>query len=296
MTTDKKSTIAEAVAAASEKLIAALKEGKSEVLAQYLEAMGRFRSYSFNNIMLIFTQRPDAKRVAGFNTWKALGRFVRKGEHGIMIMAPMVLKRKAKSKGTLLEITDGKPKTFVSFRSVYVFDEAQTEGAELPSLRVNKVEGDATAHFERLVKHVADSGIVFEYGEPTMEADGLSYGGKIVLKGGMTGAESFSVLVHEFAHERLHKSDRRSETTKAVRETEAEAVAFVVCSSLGLDTNGAAADYIALYNGDAALMMASLNLIQQTATEVLVAIAESAKQENDDAGLEAEPASLPLAA
>jgi hypothetical protein len=85
-------------------------------------------------------------------------------------------------------------------------------------------------------------------------------------------AEEFSTLVHELAHERLHHTDRRAETTKTIRETEAEAVAFVVCQAIGLDTNTAATDYIKLYNGDSATLSASLQFIQSTATEILTAL------------------------
>ncbi len=233
-----KSKIAEAVAAASEQLVAALKAGHTEVLKRYLEAMGRFRKYSFTNCMLIFCQKPDATRVAGFHTWKtAFGRNVKKGEHGIMIMAPMVRTKRAKSEGNIVSI-DAEPEKFITFRPVYVFSEDQTEGDPLPDLRSSRVEGDAAVHLERMVKHVATSGITLEYGDSTMQADGVSHGGRIVLRPGMTEAETLSVLVHEYAHEQLHKGDRRKNTTKKVRETEAEAVAHVVCSSLGFATNG----------------------------------------------------------
>jgi pilus assembly protein CpaF len=56
----------------------------------------------------------------------------------------------------------------------------------------------------------------------------------------MAPAEQFSTLVHELAHEMLHRDARRSQTTQRVRETEAEAVAFVVSQGIGLDTNTAA--------------------------------------------------------
>lgn len=121
MATDKKSTIAEAVAAASAQLIAALQEGKSEVLKSYLEAMGRFRKYSFTNTMLIFCQNPYATRVAGFHTWKTFGRSVSKGQHGIMIMAPMVRTARAKADSKIVSIAE-EPRQYVSFRPVYVFD------------------------------------------------------------------------------------------------------------------------------------------------------------------------------
>jgi hypothetical protein len=80
------------------------------------------------------------------------------------------------------------------------------------------------------------------------------------------------VIVHEFAHERLHRGERRAQTSKTVRETEAEAVTFVVTTSIGLDTNTAAADYIQLYNGDKNTLAESLSFIQSTATEIVRAI------------------------
>ena len=82
----------------------------------------------------------------------------------------------------------------------------------------------------------------------------------------------FAVLVHEAAHELLHQGARRGSTTKTVRETEAEAVAFVVSSAVGLDVNTACSDYIALYHGDKATLIESLGRIQQTASEILSAI------------------------
>ncbi len=88
----------------------------------------------------------------------------------------------------------------------------------------------------------------------------------------MAAASEFSVLVHEWAHERLHRSERRGQTTKTIRETEAEAVAFVVSYAIGLDTNSAAADYIALYQGDAATLSASLQFIQSSTAEFLTAL------------------------
>jgi antirestriction protein ArdC len=292
MTTETKPTIAEAVAAAAQQLVDALKAGKSEVLTNYLSAMARFRTYSFHNSMLIFFQNPSATRVAGFNTWKKLGRSVKKGQHGIQIMAPCI--RNKKSEEAAPVAADAIRRDSMYFRPVYVFSEEQTDGAEIPDLRNEQVEGDVSGHFERLVKHVADSGIALEY-EAVMNGDGSSAGGKITLRSGMPAAETFSVLVHELAHERLHRSDRRKETTVRVRETEAEAVAFVVCSALGLSTNGAAANYIGLYNGDADLLISSLALIQQTAAAILVAIAPASKQQSSYVDSQ-EPIELPLAA
>ena len=85
-------------------------------------------------------------------------------------------------------------------------------------------------------------------------------------------SETFSTLIHELAHEMLHKAERRTMTTQAVRETEAEAVAFVVCHALGLETGTGSADYIQLYHGDANLLKESLEVVQRTSNVILGAI------------------------
>ena len=85
-------------------------------------------------------------------------------------------------------------------------------------------------------------------------------------------AEEFATLAHETAHELMHRDERRSSTTKRIRETEAEAVAFVVCSATGLETGSAAQDYIGLYGGDAKLLGESLEYIQRTTNQILNAI------------------------
>ena len=100
----------------------------------------------------------------------------------------------------------------------------------------------------------------------------MSEGGKITLLPDLAPAEHLSVLVHEVAHELLHRGDRRPSTTHTVRETEAEAVAFVVCNAVGLDTNSASSDYIQLHSGDKATLAESLTFIQKTAAEILTAI------------------------
>lgn len=253
-------------------LVAALEAGHSAVLTQYLAAMAKFRNYSFGNIMLIARQKPDATNVAGFRTWTSLGRFVRRGEKGILILAPMISHRRGS--GASAEQTEdakeNQPRLF-GFRAVYVFDISQTEGEDLPTL--TEVQGDVSGYRERLVKFVEAQNIALSYSDKIAPAKGLSHGGKITLLCGMQPAEEFSTLAHEIAHEMLHRGDRRAVTTKPVRETEAEAVAFVVCQALGLETGTASADYIQLWHGDADLLRASLEAVQQTAATILGGIA-----------------------
>jgi hypothetical protein len=116
----------------------------------------------------------------------------------------------------------------------------------------------------RLAKFVADHGIALEYSDEIAPARGTSSGGKITLLPGQSPAEEFATLAHEVAHELMHRDERRSSTTKRVRETEAEAVAFVVCSAIGLETGSAAQDYIGLYGGDAKLLSVARSVLVET--------------------------------
>ena len=103
-------------------------------------------------------------------------------------------------------------------------------------------------------------------------AEGVSLGGTILLKESLVRAEEFSVLVHETAHELMLYDKSTRPADKTVREAEAEAVAYVVCQGVGLDTNSASSDYIQLYNGDKKMLMGSLERIQRTAGEILEAV------------------------
>ena len=251
-------------------LVAALEAGQSDVLTQYLNAMARFHNYSFGNIMLIARQKPQATNVAGIRTWNSLGRFVKRGEKGILILAPMIGRKKT---GVAESTADAKENSsqLCGFRAVYVFDVSQTEGKDLPAL--TEVQGDVSGYRERLVKFVESQNVTLNYSERIAPARGLSFGGKITLLSGMQPAEEFSTLVHEIAHEMLHRGERRTVTTKQVCETEAEAVAFVVCQSVGLQTGTASADYIQLWHGDAKLLQESLEVVQRTAAVILGGIA-----------------------
>jgi len=255
-------------------LLQQLEAGKSETLTAYLAAMARFHAYSFGNILAIARQRPSATRVAGFYAWKELGRFVKRGEKGIQILAPMVGKRRNKDSAdqNSRPNDNAKPQpVLIGFRAVYVFDVAQTEGADLPEFEHN-ITGDVGEHHDRLTVFLDTQNIALEYSENIAPALGVSYGGKIALLPGQSKAEEFVTLVHEVSHELLHKSDRRTMTTATVRETEAEAVAFIVGQAIGLEMGRAASDYIQMYAGNAALLAESLEVVQRTSAVILDAI------------------------
>jgi hypothetical protein len=277
-----KQTAKEVIAANVQALIEQLEQGHSDALTTYLTAMGRFHNYSFGNILEIARQKPDAIRVAGLYAWNQLGRKVKKGERGIRILAPVIGIRRKKDEEAEKDIRTQNQAVLVGFRAAYVFDVSQTEGAELPEFS-GRVSGSAGEYRDRLVGFVIAQGIALEFKESIAPALGMSYGGKIALLPGQSSAEEFSTLVHELAHEMLHKAERRTATTKSVRETEAEAVAFVVGKAIGLETGRASADYIHLYHGNASLLTESLEVIQKTSALILAAI------ENPEAETAEEP-------
>jgi len=255
-------------------LIQQLEAGKSETLTAYLSAMAQFHNYSFGNILAIARQRPTATRVAGIRAWNELGRFVKRGEKGIQILAPVTgyRRRKAEAEQDTTADTEAKPQpVLIGFRAVYVFDYSQTEGAELPELE-HSITGEVGENRDRLIAFLNHQNIKLEFSESIAPALGVSYGGKIALLPGQSKAEEFTTLVHETAHELLHKAERRTITTATLRETEAEAVAFIVGQAVGLEMGTTSSDYIQLYHGNSSLLAESLEIIQRTASTILRAL------------------------
>lgn len=243
------------------RLIELLEQGHSETLTAYLATLARFHRYSFGNALLIYFQRPDATRVAGFQTWRKLGRIVKRGERGIAILAPCVYRRKDDE-----EPAGEDERQVRGFRVAHVFDVSQTHGDPLPEFAA--VRGDPGSYLPRLKELVTAQGIVLEYLDHLNGADGASSGGRIALRHGLDLAEEFGVLVHELAHELLHHGAGKAKPRRTV-ELEAEAVAYVVCHAIRLDTNTASSDYIQLYRGDREALEASLATIQRTASAIL---------------------------
>jgi antirestriction protein ArdC len=252
---------------AIEQLVHTLDGGHSEALTRYLAGMAKFRAYSATNVLLILQQCPNAQRVAGYKTWKGFGRQVKRGEKGIMIIAPQFRKD---------HLNDDEPaardevRSVAGYRAVYVWDVEQTEGRDLPN--IGAVTGDPGLYLGRLEDFVREMGINLCHSGEIAPARGMAEKGKITLLPGRSPAETFATLVHEVAHADMHFGERRTETTKRVRETEAESVAFVVCSAIGLDPGTSSTDYIALYGGDAKLLIASLEYVRTTASRILDAI------------------------
>jgi len=153
--------------------------------------MGRFHNYSFGNILEIARQKADATRVAGMYAWNQLGRKVVKGQKGIRILAPMIGIRKKKDKEAEKDITKQNQPVLVSFRSAYVFDVSQTEGAPLPDLSEH-MKSEVGKYRERLIDFVMAQSIELEFKKSIAPALGMSYGGRIAILPGQAPAEEFS--------------------------------------------------------------------------------------------------------
>jgi antirestriction protein ArdC len=260
----KREEVSELVERGIRELNDALAAGKSDRLTQYLEVMSRFPRYSFNNCILIAVQFEDAQIVQGFHAWKKMGRSVKKGEKGIGIIAPMIGRKKDEAG----QADKSKDKTVFGFKVVHVFDVSQTEGDDMPEFA--QVAGDPGESIPAVEALICSWGIELLYEVIPGGADGVSKKGTIVIDPTLEPPKTLLTLVHEAAHEKLHfDAERRKETTKTVRETEAEAVAHVVCRALGLETIDHCADYIQLYNGDVEVLTKSMDYIQKTAASIL---------------------------
>lgn len=269
MNEEAKTKVKQAIECAVNNLIDNLEQGKSEALITFLEGMSKFHTYSFYNQCLIISQKPNASLVAGFNTWKNKGRHVKKGEHGIMILAPLIGKeRKVEIDADTWEEKDIETSSkLYGFKAVYVFDVSQTEGKEIPTYK-DKLQGDPMAFIPKVESLINNNGIELEYRELNHQfLNGWSEKGKIVVDSQKSLPQQFSTLIHEYAHEMLHKE--RITLDKTRRELEAESVSYIVCKFIGLETGTKHSDYIALYGGNKELLLESLEKVREVANEVI---------------------------
>jgi hypothetical protein len=247
---------------ALETLARLLDEGHSEQLTALLKTMARFHQYSWHNVYLIASQCPTATRVAGFHAWRSLGRYVRKGEKGIAILAPLLAHRDR-------EVESDQSRVIVGFRAAYVFDIEQTDGDPLPEPA--EASGDPGVRTASLRATIHRHAIALEHVDDLGGALGISAGGRIQILNGLSPATEFTTLVHEFAHELLHRGVDRP-TDRDTREIEAEAVAFIVGTAVGLETSASSRDYLHLYGGNRESLTRALDRIQRTASAILAAV------------------------
>lgn len=265
----------------------------SEDYARYLEAMSKFHHYSFGNCLLIFFQCPEAQAVAGYTTWKKLGRSVKKGEKGIQILAPcpqkiLMEQDKLDAQGNAVLGPDGQPEKESAiikrqrFKIAYVFDLSQTEGKELPTLGVDELTGDVEG-FDSIFHAVEVlSPVPIHFREPE-ESKGCynQLEQCIYVNKGMSQVQTMKTLIHETAHAKLHAlpvsagiimgtpvKDRRT------REVEAESIAYVVCQHFGIDTSDYSFAYVTGWskNKETPELKSSLDCISKSAAEMIDAI------------------------
>ena len=262
----------------------------SEMYTTYLRTMAKFHNYSFNNTLLIAMQRPDATLVAGFNAWKnKFNRYVKKGEKGIQIIAPAPIKeveeREKIDKDTGLAVLNenGEPEmerveyVVPRFRVTTVFDVSQTDGEPIPSLEVNELTASVKdyALLTAAIEQVSPVPMRFD----EIEGDAKGYYSdadkEICIQVGMGESQTIKTIIHEVAHAMLHNSDLMEqsgeEKDRLTKETEAESIAFTVCSALGIDTSDYSFPYVASWASGKEMkeLKDSMDTIRLTAADFL---------------------------
>ena len=253
-------TVEEKIAAFQDELNKKIQTlGEDKNWLAYLGTMSRFHRYSLNNQLLILIQRPDATQVAGFNKWKELGRHVCRGERGMSILAPQVVRSALKDEnGAPVLGKDGKPlksQRVVGFKAVKVFDIAQTDGKPLPQPPGANLSEEPPAGFrEDLEKAVRDAGYSVVYSD-SIAAEGATNPKEqtVTIASRLTPALQAATLAHELGHIRAGHLERTAEYhtghggQRGQMEIEAESIAYAVCRANGMSTQlgDASGSYVA---------------------------------------------------
>ncbi|HVC71188.1 MAG TPA: ArdC-like ssDNA-binding domain-containing protein [Acidimicrobiales bacterium] len=235
----------------------------SDEWRRFLDYQSAFHGYSFGNVLLIAAQHHDATQVAGFHAWRKVNRFVRKGESAIFILAPMIYKN--------ADVQCADVAAIRGFKWVPVFDIAQTDGLDPPSV-CNRIVGDDSAgRYAQLVVVAQSIGFTVDDVDIPGSTNGDCSFDLRRIRVALTNspAQRVKTLAHEIAHAMLHEGFK----DRPLAELEAESTAYVVCGSLGLDTSGYSFGYVANWagGGDAAIagIKASCERIQKTAASIL---------------------------
>jgi N-terminal domain of anti-restriction factor ArdC len=242
----------------------------SESFRHYLDVQSRFHTYSFGNALLILAQRPDATRVAGYNTWLQLHRQVRRGEKGIRIVVPM--RRKANE-----DDQDDESRLF--FGTGTVFDVSQTDGEPLPEVAVPTLEGEAGGPLMDGLLALAEReavAVTLDRDELPSAAMGAYWPGERRIRFRPAPMRQMvKTLAHEMGHH-VHLTRFGEESrVQAERETVAESVAYVVCSKYGIDTGERSFNYIATWAQDGQTLRSAMGTIQKVSAVIIDGIESS---------------------
>lgn len=237
--------------------------------AQMLDTMAKFHRYSAGNVMLIMLQRPDATRVAGYRTWQSLGRQVRRGEHGITILAPCRYK---------VAETDSDEETWIvrGFTTTTVFDISQTDGEDIADVRPVLVEGEAPAGlWDSLAKQVAAAGFMLSRCDTADQIGGANgqtnYSTRTVtIRADVSDAQAVKTLIHELAHILCNHEAELFGGCRGRHEVEAESVAYIVAAACGMSTDGYSLPYVGIWaGGDAAKVRETADKVVTVASAIL---------------------------
>lgn len=287
---------------------------ESDKYAAYLQTMSRFHRYSTRNTLLIHMQMPDATRVAGFNDWKNnFKRQVKKGEHGIRILAPIPFVKTQDMEKIDPETQrpiigeDGQPIReeieirLARFKVVPVFDVSQTIGEPLPVL-AETLTGDVSRYelFMDSLRAVSPLPIRFE--DLTPDTDGICrFGDGIAIRNGMSEIQTVSAVIHEITHAKLHdlqivKDNGDEPKDRRTEEVEAESVSYAVCQYYGVDTGANSFGYLAEWSKTRELkeLNASLDVIRKTAAELIDSIDEQYRALAKERGIDLTIAAVQL--
>lgn len=311
-----KPTTKERLKELGEKIEAGIREVfDSGKYAEYLKVMSRFPTYSVNNQMLIRLQCPNATKVAGYNKWQQFERHVKRGEHGITIIAPTPYKKKIEEQkldpDTKAPVLDANGKVVMeekeieipTFRPIKVFDYAQTEGKPLPQLAADLFGN--VQHYEAFMEALRRTSPVPLTIEPMPDnMDGFfsPTAQRVAIRQGMSEVQTVCACVHEMTHATLHNYEKQRMEDAArdpskeppkpkphqIEEIEAESTSYMVCQYFGIETGENSFGYVASYCKDRELseLRACLNTINKTAGSMIASIekhfAEVCKEQGID--------------
>ena len=289
---------------------------ESDKYRQYLSTMSRFHRYSLNNTMLIYLQKPDATLVAGFNKWKnQFERHVKKGEHGITIIAPTPFKKKIEeqkldpdTKAPVLDkngkiVTEEKEVEIPMFRPVKVFDVSQTDGKPLPQL-ASDLSGNVRQYdaFMEALRRTSPVPIAIQPVHDGSDGYFSLTDQRIAIREGMSEVQTVSAAVHEIAHSILHNREKErleaaagDETKEPLKskdrrteEVEAESISYAVCQYYGIQTGDNSFGYIAAWSKGKELpeLKASLETINKTASGLITEIDRHFKEICKERGID----------
>ncbi len=261
---------------------------QSDKFRLFLSTMAKFHDYSIGNLILIMIQKPAATHVAGFNTWKDLGRWVKSGEKGIAILAPVMPPRPTCpdcgariSKGVrfcpqcgkeveVQEEIGGAPRYF---KVVYVFDLSQTEGKPLPEFEVPVLTGEANEElFSKIMTLAKAQGLTISFEsrpDQDPEIKGF-YSGKLIwVRPEEPRAQQLKTLLHEVAH---YYSEGVFQIPRRDAETIAESAAFAVGAHFGFDSGVRSFPYVALWSQDKKVLEQNLSAVRRVTTVIIEGI------------------------